>query len=165
MLLSKDTTKSISRAQKTNTGSSIKSKLIGINDVLSKMLRGKYFIKSQGYLVKHNILLQNNKAMILLATNGTFSSSSKTKHIRSKFFLIKDKVDQGDIEVQYKCTECMWSDMLTKPRRGKAFCKFCGHLMNVPENYDNEVERLNTHPGLLLETRKKFNYPVLIPGL
>ena len=94
----------------------------GINDVLSKMLWRKYVIESQGYSVEHNILLQDYKTMILLAMNGTFSSSSKTKHIRHIFFLIKDKIDQGDIEVQYKCIERMWSDMLTKPHQEKVFC-------------------------------------------
>ena len=49
----------------------------------------------------------------------------------------------------------MWSDMLTKLRQGKAFHKFCDHLMNTPEDYDDEVEHLKTHPDLLLETKDK----------
>ena len=47
----------------------------------------------------------------------------------------------------------MQSDMLTKPQQGKAFREFCSHLMNVPKNYDDEVERLNTHPDLLSEIK------------
>ena len=81
MLLGKDAAMSMPRAQKTNTGSSSKLELIGINDVLLKILWGKCFIESQGYTVEYNILLKNDKSTILLATNGTFSSSKKTKHI------------------------------------------------------------------------------------
>ena len=110
---------------------------------------GKYFIEAQGYTVEHNILLQDNKSTILLATNGKFSSSKKTKHIKNRFFLIKDKIAQGDIEIQYKPTGRMWSDVLTRPKQCITFRVFCGQLMNVSEDYDGEIERLNMHPDLL----------------
>ena len=43
----------------------------------------------------------------------------------------------------------MWSDVLTKPKQGIAFREFRGQLMNVSQDYDDDVERLNTHPDLL----------------
>ena len=43
----------------------------------------------------------------------------------------------------------MWSDILTKPKQGKAFREFRGQLMSVPEDYDDKIEHLNTHPDLL----------------
>ena len=43
----------------------------------------------------------------------------------------------------------MWSDILTKPKQDSVFRKFRGHLMNVPTDYDDEAERLCTHPLLL----------------
>ena len=46
-------------------------------------------------------------------------------------FLIKD------IEIQYEPTDVMWLDVLTKPKQG-----------NVPEDYDNKIEHLNTHHDL-----------------
>ena len=110
---------------------------------------GEYFIEAQGYTVKHNILLQDNKSTILLATNGKFSSSKKTKHIKNRFILIKDKIAQGNIEIQYEPTGRMWSDALTKPKQGIAFREFRGQLMNVSEDYDDEIEHLNTHQDLL----------------
>ena len=58
---------------------------------------GKYFIEAQGYTVEHNILLQDNKSTILLAKNGALSQGKKTKHINVKFFLVKDKIEKGDI--------------------------------------------------------------------
>ena len=155
---------SMPHTQKSNTCSPTEQELIGINDVLSNILWSKYFIESQGYSMEYNILLQDSKSTILLATYGTFSSSSKTENTSHKFFLIKGKIDQGDIEIQYKYTERMWSDMLIKPPQGKAFCEFCGNLMNVPENYNNEVERLNTHSDLLQEIKDKNSSPVPIPG-
>ena len=81
-----------------------------------------------------NILPQDNTPTIVLATNAIFSSASKIKHIRHKLFLITDKIHQGDIEVEYKYTERIWSNMLIKLRQGKAFRKFCGYLMTILEN-------------------------------
>ena len=43
----------------------------------------------------------------------------------------------------------MWCNILTKPKQGSVFRKFRGHLMNVPQDYDDEAERLRTHPLLL----------------
>ena len=77
MSLGKGATMSMSRGQKLNTKSSTESELVGIDDALPQILWGKYFIEAQGYTVEHNILLQDNKSTILLATNGKFSSSKK----------------------------------------------------------------------------------------
>ena len=43
----------------------------------------------------------------------------------------------------------MWADVLTKPKQGVPFCIDRSHLMNVPINYDDNAERLKTHPLLL----------------
>jgi hypothetical protein len=43
------------------------------------------------------------------------SSGKKTKHIKTKFFFIKDRVDDGEIKVIDCPTEEMWADILTKP--------------------------------------------------
>ena len=67
--------------QKINIRSSIKSKLVGIDDALGDILWGKYFIEAQGYKIDHNIVHQDNQSTILLATNGTWSK--KTKHIKN----------------------------------------------------------------------------------
>ena len=67
------------------------------------------------------------------------SSLKKTKHIRHRFFLIKDRVESDDVQIAYRPTGSMWSDILTKPKQGSVFRKFRGHLMNVPIDYDDEA--------------------------
>ena len=39
------------------------------------------------------VYYQDNMSAILLETNGRASSSKQTKHIKVKYFLIKDKVN------------------------------------------------------------------------
>ena len=140
---------SMSKAQKLNTGSSTKSELVGVYDALLDILWGKYFIEAQGHKIDHNVLLQDNKSTILLTTNDTMSSLKKTKHTRHRFFLIKDRVDSGDVEIKYMPIGSMWCDILTKPKQGSTFRKFRGHLMNIPQDYGDDAERLHTHPLLL----------------
>ena len=87
----------MSKSQKLNTGSSTESGLVGVYDALPDILWGKYFLEAQGHKIDHNVLLQDNKSTILLATNGKMSSSKKTKHIRHNFSKIKDRVESGGL--------------------------------------------------------------------
>ena len=66
--------------QKLNTGSSNEAELVGIDDALKYIMWGLYFIQAQGFKVKKNILMQDNKSTILMATNGRFLCSECTKH-------------------------------------------------------------------------------------
>ena len=72
--------------------------------------------------------------------------SRRTKHIRHQYFLVKENIAMGDLEIKYAPTGDMWSDVLTKPLQVQDFKCMRAHLMNVSENYDDEMERLNTHP-------------------
>ena len=96
-----------------------------------------------------NILYQANMTTMRLEVNGDFSSSKRAKNIKAKLFFIKDKVEDGDIELEYYPTEKILSDVLNKPKQGAYFRLDCSHLQNVPVEYDNKVECKQTHPFLL----------------
>ena len=80
----------------------------------------------------HNIFYQDNMATIRL--------SERTKHINTKFLFIKDKVEDGDIEVQYCPTDKMCYDVLNKLKQGTPFQLDCSYLQNllVDYNYDGD---------------------------
>ena len=82
-----------SRKLKLNTWSSTETELVAVDMFLPKMLWALYFVQAQGYETECVELFQDNISAQLLATNGKFSSSKKTKHIKAKFFFVKDKVD------------------------------------------------------------------------
>ena len=140
---------SFSRKQKLNVRSSCEGELVGIDDALPIILWTRYFIEAQGYTVDQNVLYQDNKSTILLANNGRWSSSKRTRHIKSRYFFIKDKVDSGEVEIAHRPTNEMWSDVLTKPKQGKAFRIDRSMLMNCCEDYSDENARKETHPSLL----------------
>lgn len=85
-------------------------------------------------------MYQDNKYTILLANNGRWSSLKHTKHIRSRYFFIKDKVQSGEVTVKHRPMDKMWSDVLTKPKQGAGFHQDRATLMNCDVEYDDEKE-------------------------
>jgi hypothetical protein len=148
---------SFSRKQKLNVRSSCEGELVGLDDALPFILWARYFIEAQGYTVEQNIIYQDNKSTILLANNGRWSSSKRTRHIKSRYFFIKDKVDSKEVSIEHRPTNEMWSDVLTKPKQGKGFRADRSMLMNCAENYDDDAEQLRTHPKLLPELNITIN--------
>ena len=149
MSMGKGATVNISRKHKLNTGSSTEAELASIADVLAIMMWCKCFMEAQGYSIDNNILYQDNKSTILLAKSRRMSAGKNSKHIKNSFFLITDKVAQGDLEIQYKGTDKMWADVNTKPTQGKRFQVMRGEVMGVSAEYDDDVERRRTHPLLM----------------
>ena len=77
------------------------------------------------------------------------STGKNSKHIKNRFFLIADKVAKDDVEIRHMGNKSMWADVNTKPVQGELYRTFRHHMMGVPINYDDDVERRRTHPMLL----------------
>ena len=58
---------------------------------------------------------------MLLETNSKASSSNQTKHIKVKYFYVKDKIDHGKFVVEHCPTEQLWTDINTKSKQGLVF--------------------------------------------
>ena len=55
----------------------------------------------------------------------------------------------GDLEIQHKGTDEMWDDVNIKPIQRKSLRVIRGHVMGIPEDYKDYVERRGTHTILL----------------
>ena len=82
-----------------------------------------------------SLLYQENMIAMLLKMNGKASSLKRTKHIKVKYFFIKDKVDQGEVSIEHCPTKQMWTDINTKPKQGLVYRVFRGHVMGIPADY------------------------------
>ena len=82
------------------------------------------------------------------------SAGKGSRHIHHRFFLITDKIAGGDITVEHRGTKEMWADGNTKALQGAGFRIFRSKIMGIPENYDDDAERVRTHPLLLPKPRK-----------
>jgi hypothetical protein len=76
-----------------------------------------------------------------LEKNGRVLSSKQTKHIKAKYFLIKDYYDAGEIDVKFCPMDGMWADVLTKPLQGQKFRDVGAFLQNCPRDYDDDTEQ------------------------
>jgi hypothetical protein len=130
---------SYSWKQKINTKSSTEAELVGVDDSLAYILWARYFLQEQGYDMEPSLLYQDNMSAILLETNGKASSSKRTKHIKVKYFYIKDKIDQDEIVVEHCPTDQMWTDINTKPKQGAVFREFRGQVMGILGDYVDSV--------------------------
>ena len=146
MVLGKGAVISFSRKQKSNTRSSTESELVGVDDAMPSILWSLYFLQAQGCGTTHATIYQDNKSAILLETNGKFSSSKRTKHIKMKFFFVKDKVDEGEVKIEHLPDEKLWIDMLTKPSQGICFESDRSQLQNVPAYWPDESLQAATAP-------------------
>ncbi len=109
------------RYVKMSTQSSTETESITVDMFMPEMLWSLYFIQAQGYKAECVGLYQDNISTQLLLKNGKKSSGNKTKHIKAKFFFIKDRVDHGQIKAIDCPTKEMWADIMTKPLQGTAF--------------------------------------------
>ena len=131
---------SYSRRIKVNTRSSTETELVSVDEYMQEVLWYLYFIQAQGYGVKYAEIHQDNVSAQMMETNGKLSSSRKTKHIKGKFFFIKDKVDSEEVKIVDCPAGVMWADVLTKPLRGTEFIKMRAQLMNCAMEYIDEEE-------------------------
>jgi hypothetical protein len=80
----------VSTKQKVTTKSLTESALVGVDNMMLIILWTCNFLLEQGYVVIENLLLQDNKSLILLERNGQASSGKCTRHINIQYFLISD---------------------------------------------------------------------------
>ena len=125
---------------KCNTKSSTEIELILLADKLADVIWMRYFIECQGYDIDKYIVFQDNMSALSLEKNGRISSSKRTKHIKAKYFFIKDYYDAGEIDVKFCPTDEMWADVLTKPLQGQKFRDMRAFLQNCPRDYDDDTE-------------------------
>ena len=62
--------------------------------------------------------------------------------------MIKDKIGKGEVIIQYCPTGNIWADINTKYLKDSLFYNMRARLMGVDENYNDDIEKQNTHPDL-----------------
>ncbi len=90
---------SVSTKQKLNTRSSTESELVGVDDIMLIICWTCYFLLLQGYGIIENLLLQDNKRLILLEQNGKALRGKRTRHINIGYFFITDWVNMKEISI------------------------------------------------------------------
>ena len=121
----------ISKSVKQNivTKSSTEAELVAASESVSiahslKSLMDELQIKSNGIKIH-----QDNQSTIRLINNNR-PISQRTKHIDIRYFFLRDRIENKDIEIIYTPSNEMISDLLTKPLPVPQFNKLKKILMN-----------------------------------
>ena len=104
-------------------------RIVGIDDVLAKIIWTKSFIEAQGFNVGMNIIYRDNTSSMKLEENGKASSGKRTRHFNIKYFYITDLIERGKVMIKYCPTDEMIADYMTKPLVGAKFAKFRTTIM------------------------------------
>jgi hypothetical protein len=102
--------------------SSSESELMQLSTTTSLAARERYFAIEQQHInpTEKGILLEDNKSAIHMANNGK-SISNRTRHIKIKYFFVKQFLDNGEFHLEHCPTKEMVADILTKPLQGEHF--------------------------------------------
>ena len=115
--------------QKLNVKSSTEAELVGTSEYIPYNLWLIQFMSAQGYEIKDNVLYQDNKSTILMLKNGRNSCTGNSRHIDIRYFFVKDRIDKGELRVEYCPSSIMLADFFTKPLQGQLFKKFRDVIM------------------------------------
>ena len=77
-----------------------------------------------GYTLKSNILFQDNTSAILMERNGRACLGKRNRAIDVRYFVIRDAIELGDVEIKHIKTDQMVADYFTKCLSGKKFFDF-----------------------------------------
>lgn len=118
-----------SAKQNLNTKSSTEAELIAASDMVPQQIWTRNFLIGQGYDIDRSVLFQDNQFAILLESNGLLYSTKRTKHINIRFFWLADRIDDGELSVEYIPTDEMLADYQTKPLQGSKFIVMRDQIM------------------------------------
>jgi len=114
--------------QKIVVRSSTEAELVCLSDATSICAGHLNFLKTIGLELQSATMHQDNMSTMRLAANGR-SNSDRTKHIRLRYFFIKQYLDSGEFELVHCPTDIMVADILTKPLHGETFKRIRGMLL------------------------------------
>ena len=126
-----------SSVQKPTSMSSTEAELIGVSDALPQVIWVRDFLVEQGYTIGPAVLYQDNQSTIKLAERGS-AASERTRHVAIRFFFVYDRIQSGEIVVEYMPTGHMVADILTKPLQGTLFRRLLAKLTNWYEPGERE---------------------------
>ena len=146
-----------SSKQKINTHSSTKEELVGVDDMMSKILWTRYFIEAQGYSVGPSIIYQDNQSTILLENNG-HASSKQTKHVNVWYFFVTDQIKSNEVKVEYCPTTQMKADFFTKPLQAQLFYALQAEILNIDHDDGANVCHSNNNNNIVNDDESSYTW-------
>jgi hypothetical protein len=70
------------------------------SDLASEALCSVEFLKAQGENIGQPTIFQDNKSIIHMINKGA-SKSDRTRHMNSRYFWLKERIDDGEVYIEF----------------------------------------------------------------
>ena len=90
------------------------SKLVAVDDFLSKIFLVRNFLSEQGVDLD-TLVYQDNQSTILMCKKGREGLSKRTHAMNMHYFAIKDNIEKGYLKVMHLGTQKMLGDFSPNP--------------------------------------------------
>jgi hypothetical protein len=117
-----------SSKQKLCAKSSTEAEIIGVADALGQALWVRNFLLCQGLVLEPVMLWQDNQSAIWMHSEG-YKSSKRTRHMNIKYFFVRNRIENHEVQVAYLSTEKMVADLFTKPLQGSRYRMLMGQVL------------------------------------
>ena len=114
--------------QKIVARSSTEAEIIAASDASKEAAHQANLLEAMQFELQPVIFHQDNQSAIKMMENGG-SYSDRTKHMKIRYFFIKQYLDSGEFLIEYTPTDIMIADILTKPLQGKKFIQLRDKLL------------------------------------
>ena len=121
-----------SKKQKITSLSSTESELICLSDSTSYIINTLNIFNELDITINNKIIYQDNLSTIQMINNEK-PTSQRSKHINLKYFSIRERIKDHNININYLETKLMIADILTKPLFGNLFNNLRKSLFNINE--------------------------------
>lgn len=110
-----------SKKQQSVAMSTAEAEYIALSAATSEACWLKELLLEFGININCITLYEDNQSAIKIAHNP---GNRRVKHLDIKHYFIKEKLDNGIINIEYVCTNEQLGDLFTKPLGGNLFVKF-----------------------------------------
>ena len=112
--------------------STAEAEYVGATEATKDTMWLRFLLADMGLaLAKPTTLYEDNQACMKMATNKIVSA--RNKHLELKMHFVRERVDAGDICLQYISTTLQRADLLTKNLPRPSFERFRTLLLDPPE--------------------------------
>ena len=121
-----------SRKAKSVTVSSTEAEYMALSEAAKAIMWARQLLDELGYKQEEpTVVYEDNKSTINMVNKG--NDKGRTKHIDVRFHYIRELVETNQIVVEYKPTEEMIADMVTKALGKPLYLKFQKKILGIQE--------------------------------
>ena len=134
-----------------NTKISNEAKLVRLDDVLTRWIWTRYFLKEHGYEIHDKVIYQDNYSVIKLEKNVRRLSSKRTIHISIIYYFLTDMITKQEASVEFCLTLEKIRDYFTKALQRSQFCHFRNIIIGV---HEDDITSYSAFGSLFIEELK-----------